>query len=148
MVRPVPGWSQDNHRRRCLNEIETLAHVLGSCTFGETVRISRHHRIHLLIAQALQEKHLNVHEEVPGIADNGGTRRVDIIAITPDASAAVILDPTVRFETYADQPIEVNLEKRNIYLPTIPYYKKKYKLQDINVIGLMTGARGTILAFF
>ena len=59
-----------------------------------------------------------------------------------------ILDPTVRFETHADQPIEVNLEKINIYLPTIPYYKKKYKLQDIDVIGLMIGARGTITAFF
>ena len=118
MVRPVPGWSQDNnHCRCCHNEIETLTHVLGSCPFGKALRNSRHHHIHLLIAQALHEKHLPVHEEVPGIADNSSTRRVDIIATTPDASAPIILDPTVRFESYADQPIEVNLEKRNICLP-------------------------------
>ena len=40
----------------------------------------RHHRVRSLIAQALLEKHLTVHEEVPGIADNGSTRRIDIIA--------------------------------------------------------------------
>ena len=104
-------------------------HFRWSCPFGETLRNSRHHRVRSLIAQALREKHLTVHEEVPGIADNGSTRRIDIglIAITPDASTALILDPTVRFEKHADQPIEDNsLEKRNMYIPTFPYYKKKY----------------------
>ena len=36
----------------------------------------------------------------------------------------------------------------NVYVPTIPYYKEKYGLVDIEVIGLMIGARGTITSFF
>ena len=35
-----------------------------------------------------------------------------------------------------------------IYEPTVSYYKTKYKLQEIEVLGLMVGARGTIPGFF
>ncbi|KAJ4429595.1 hypothetical protein ANN_21780 [Periplaneta americana] len=53
-----------------------------------------------------------------------------------------ILDPTIRFEIHADQPHEVDSEKKRIYDPTIPFYKDKYSLSHIDVIGLMVGARG------
>ena len=114
-----------------------------SWDLARSLRLSanlRYHRVRSLIAQPLREKHLTVHEEVSDIADKGTTRRIDIIAFTPDASTAINLDPTVLLETRTHQSIEVNLEKRNIYLPTITYYEKKYKL--------MIGARGTIPAFF
>ncbi|KAJ4439649.1 hypothetical protein ANN_07777 [Periplaneta americana] len=55
-----------------------------------------------------------------------------------------ILDPTIRFETHADQPHEVDSEKKWIYEPTIPFYKDKYSLSHIDVIGLMVGARGKV----
>ncbi|KAJ4425952.1 hypothetical protein ANN_27578 [Periplaneta americana] len=42
----VPDRTQDNnHCRRCHSEVETLAHVLSSCPFGETLHNSRHHKI-------------------------------------------------------------------------------------------------------
>ncbi|KAJ4433569.1 hypothetical protein ANN_15878 [Periplaneta americana] len=43
-VRAVPGRSQDNRCRHCHNEVETLAHVLGSCPHGEALRNARHHK--------------------------------------------------------------------------------------------------------
>ncbi|KAJ4446821.1 hypothetical protein ANN_13519 [Periplaneta americana] len=55
---------------------------------------------------------------------------------------------TDRFETHADQPHEVDSEKKRISEPSIPFYKDKYSLSYIDVIGLMVGARGTIPSFF
>ena len=140
----------DNNRcRHCHNEIETLAHVLGSCQHGETLRIARHHKVRSSLAQALRETGFTVHEEVHGLSDNGSTRRIDIIAYK-DNSLGYIIDPTVRFESSAKQPEEVDQEKKNIYEPTIPFYKMVYNLQHIEVIGLLVGARSrpTILGKF
>ena len=39
-----------------------------------------------------------------------------------------IIDPTVRFESSAKQPEEVDQEKKNIYEPTISFYKMVYNL--------------------
>ncbi|KAJ4450329.1 hypothetical protein ANN_01749 [Periplaneta americana] len=132
------GRTQDNNRcRRCHCEVETLAHVLGSCRFGETLRNSRHHKIRSVIATCLKSNGYTTYEEVQGIADTGSHRRIDIITFKPGETKDYILDPTIRFETHQNQLEEVNLEKSTIYEPTIPYYKTSYKLRDIDVIGSM-----------
>lgn len=141
-VRAVPGRSLDGNRCRRCSEPETLPHVLGSCAFGEALRNTRHHNIRSSIAQSLREKGFQVHEEVHGIGVNGSIRRIDMIAIK--GKKGYILDPTVRFEMHSDQPDEVDSEKKSIYLPTVPYYKNKYQLEDVEVRGLMFGARGTV----
>ncbi|KAJ4451318.1 hypothetical protein ANN_02779 [Periplaneta americana] len=133
--------------KRCLSEIETLGHVLGACPYGETLRLHRHHAIRTKLADALRKLKYTVYEEVHGTADNGSNRRIDIIAISESLSQGMIIDPTIRFETYKGQPADVHEEKRAIYVPTIPYYKDKYQLHDISVTGLMFGARGTIPNF-
>ena len=144
-VRSLPGRSQDgNHCRRCHSEIETLGHVLGSCPFSETLRNSRHHQIRSTIAGALRKNDYTVYEEVHGISSDGSCRRIDILAIPPDSTSGYILDPTVRFESNIHQPNEVHAEKCKIYEPTTGYYKEKYQLNSIQVLGLMVGARGTI----
>ncbi|KAJ4435449.1 hypothetical protein ANN_18064 [Periplaneta americana] len=38
--------------------------------------------------------------------------------------------------------------KINIYLPTVDYFKAKHQLENIEVIGLLIGARGVIPKFF
>jgi hypothetical protein len=55
-----------------------------------------------------------------------------------------ILDPTVQFERGKGQAEEVDTEKKEIYNQTIPYYKDKYNIKGLEVIGLLVGARGTI----
>lgn len=147
-VRAIPGRSQDGtHCRHCPSEKETLGHVLGSCPHGELLRNTRHHRVRSLIAKALREKHYSVFEEVHGVSDDGSTRRIDMIAFQ-DTNKGWIIDPTIRMESHADQPIEVHNEKCSIYNATISYYKNKYQLKDIVVLGLMVGARGTITSQF
>ncbi|KAJ4440440.1 hypothetical protein ANN_08581 [Periplaneta americana] len=118
-----------------------------ACPYGETLRIHWHHAIRTKLADALRKLKYTVYEEVHGTADNGSNRRIDIIAISETLSQGMIIDPTIRFETYKGQPEDVHEEKRAIYVPTIPYYKDKYQLHDISVTGLMFGARGTIPNF-
>ncbi|KAJ4447114.1 hypothetical protein ANN_09114 [Periplaneta americana] len=79
----------------------------------------------------------------PGwISGWGNTRRIDIIAFKESTRSGFIIDPTVRFETNEEQPVEVDKEKNNICNPTIPYYLQKYQLEELEVIGLLVGARG------
>jgi Reverse transcriptase (RNA-dependent DNA polymerase) len=147
-VRVVPGRSQDGSRCRHCSEFETLAHVLGSCDHGNLLITSRHHRIRSLIADALRKKKFIVHEEVHCVADNGSNRRVDILVFDSVTLNGYIIDPTVRLETDKDQPVNVHLEKTNIYTPCIPYLLHRYQLASLEVIGLLVGARGTITTFF
>ena len=155
-VRGIPGRSRDGGQcRRCSNssnetqtQTETLHHVLQYCPFGRLARINRHNQIRTILAKELRRQPFEVHEEVAGLADNGYVRRIDIIAIDRKTEKAVIIDPTVRFKTGLDHPKEVHEEKKRIYEPTIGYYKEKYQVEDIEVVGLLIGARGTITAFF
>ncbi|KAJ4426549.1 hypothetical protein ANN_27363 [Periplaneta americana] len=120
------------------NEIETLAHVLGSCQHGELLRNSRHHNIRKLIAQALRNKSFKVHEEVHCVAsEGGGIRRADIVALDKTNSKGFILDPTVRFEMSQTQPSEVNKEKQQIYEPTIPYFREKYQMEGTRKLSIV-----------
>ncbi|KAL1452451.1 hypothetical protein WDU94_006682 [Cyamophila willieti] len=151
-VRAIPGRSRDGTQcRRCPGienkPHETLAHVLGSCPFGNLAIINRHNTVRSLIAKELGKQY-EVYEEVSGLADDGSTRRIDIIAIDRKKERRIIVDPTVRFERDANQPQDVNEEKRNIYLPTTTYYKEKYNLKEIDVRGLLIGSRGTITSAF
>ena len=61
---------------------------------------------------------------------------------------AEIIDPTIRFEISSNQPIEIDIEKKIIYEPIVPYFFSKYNLDTITVTGLFCGSRGTISKFF
>ncbi|KAJ4438771.1 hypothetical protein ANN_14722 [Periplaneta americana] len=111
-VRAVPERSQDNRCRHFHNEVETLAHVLGSCPHGEALRNTRHHQVRSIIATALKHADYNTFEEVHGLSVTGSTRRIDIIAFKESTRSGYIIDPTVRFETDEEQPAEVDNEKK------------------------------------
>ncbi|KAJ4433963.1 hypothetical protein ANN_16282, partial [Periplaneta americana] len=125
----------------CHNEVETLAHVLGSCPHGEGLRNARHHQVRSIIATALKDANYNTFEEVHGLSITGSTWSIDIIAFKESTRSGFIIDPTVRFETNEEQPAEVDKEEKNIYNPTIPYYLQKYQLKELEVFGLLVGAR-------
>ncbi|KAJ4447107.1 hypothetical protein ANN_09107 [Periplaneta americana] len=107
-----------------------------------------HHHVRSLIATALKKKSWTVEEEVFCLATNGSSRRIDIIAYSQTTKKGYIIDPTIRIETGSSQPEDVNQEKINFYLPTVDYFKAKYQLENIEVIGLLLGARGVIPKFF
>ncbi|KAJ4432165.1 hypothetical protein ANN_20781 [Periplaneta americana] len=148
-VRSVPGRSLDGTRcRHGCPEIETLAHVLGFCEQGLFLRNSRHHLVRSKIAAALRNKGWIVEEEISCLAENGLTRRVDILAYNADTKQGIIVDPMIRFEVECHQSAEVHLEKKSIYEPTVNYFKLKYALIHVEVFGLLIGARGNIPAVF
>ena len=93
-----------------------------------------------------------MHEEVhcQASADDGGSqnRRADIVAIDRRRDRAMILDPTLRWESNDEnQDKAVNDEKRSIYLPTVPFFREKYGIANWEVFGLWFGVRGTASAF-
>ncbi|KAJ4427892.1 hypothetical protein ANN_23900 [Periplaneta americana] len=151
-LKPTPGFliSLDylHLNGHGCQETETLAHVQGQCNRGLLLRSARHHHVRSLIANALRKKSWIVEEEVFCLATNGSSRRIDIIAYSQTTKKGYIIDPTIRIETGSSQPEDVNQEKINIYLPTVDYFKAKYQLEDIEVIGLLIGARGVIPKFF
>ena len=125
-----------------------IAHVLGAWPYGDTLRNARHHKLRSLNAQVFRERKFHVYEVVHGVSETGSHRRVDIIAVQPDSSSAIIIGPTIPWEINDDQPISVHKGKCSIYEPTIQCYRMKYHLTSIEVVGLMIGARGTIPDFF
>ncbi|KAJ4440261.1 hypothetical protein ANN_08400 [Periplaneta americana] len=116
----------ENSCRHCHNEVETLAHVLESCSHGEALRNARHHQVRSIIATALKHTDYNTFEEVHGLSVTGNIQRIAIIAFKESTRSGFIIDLTVRFETNEEQPAEVDKEKKNIYNPTIPYYLQKH----------------------
>ena len=147
-VRYTPGRSQDSNRCRFCNETETLSHVLGRCHRGELLRNARHNKVVQLLAAALRDRGFETHIEVHCIALSGSNKRVDILAVNPMTGNGFIIDPTIRMETSVDQPQQVDAEKKSHYEPCVPYFQAKFKLNNIDVIGLLIGARGTITTFF
>ena len=98
-VRDVPGRSQDSNLcRYCRRETETLSDVLGSCPHDEMLRNLLHHKIRSMIADELKSKHVEVFEELHGLATNDSKRRIYIIALPPNSSIGYITDPKVRFK--------------------------------------------------
>ncbi|KAJ4443473.1 hypothetical protein ANN_05145 [Periplaneta americana] len=77
--------------------------------------------------------------------DITNTRRIDIIAFKEFTRSGFIIDPTMRFGTNKEQPAEVNKEKKDIYNPTIVYYLQKYQLKELEIIGLLVGAREYVI---
>jgi len=89
----------------------------------------------------LRAQNWTVHEE---IFDPSQSRRVDMIAYSKNKKEGFIIDPTVIFEKTTDQPDKAHENKCAIYNPCIPFFKDKYSIKNIEVIGLMIGARGTV----
>ncbi|KAJ4427634.1 hypothetical protein ANN_25282 [Periplaneta americana] len=150
-VRAIPGRTLSTTRCRhpdC-SELETLGHVLGQCPKGELLINARHHRVRHALATSLKTLNWEIHEEVHCVSSDSSFRRADIIAINGRLKRALVLDPTIRFERNLNQATEVDIEKKSIYEPCLPYLSQKYNvpLKQWSVIGLLFGSRGSITKF-
>ncbi|KAJ4434240.1 hypothetical protein ANN_22789 [Periplaneta americana] len=129
-VRAIPGRTLSTTRCRhpdC-SELETLGHVLGQCPKGELLINARHHRVRHALAISLKTLNWEIHEEVHCVSSDGSFRRADIIAINGRLKRALVLDPTIRFERNLNQATEVDIEKKSIYEPCLPYLSQKYNV--------------------
>ena len=116
-VRALHGRSQYNSCCRHCNERESVPHVLCFCHYGELLRNNGHHLIRSKIAAdvKINNNHLEVYEEVHCVASKGNNRGVNIFAVGRSKKLGYILDPIVRFETYDEQPLDVDMEIKQIY---------------------------------
>ncbi|KAJ4435155.1 hypothetical protein ANN_23731 [Periplaneta americana] len=103
-------------------ELETLGHVLGQCPKGELVINARHHRVRHALATSLKTLNWEIHEEVHCVSSDGSFRRAD----NGHLKRALVLDPTIRFERNLNQATEVDIEKKSIYEPGLPYLSQKH----------------------
>lgn len=132
--------------RHC-GEYETLSHVLGKCKNGELLRTKRHHRTCDTLVNALKTDWKTIREDRTSTVD-GDSRITDIVAIAKNGKIGYILDPTIRWEKSMSQAEEINEEKCEHYLQTIPKYKERFpNIKKWDVIGLFFGARGMIPKF-
>ncbi|KAJ4427965.1 hypothetical protein ANN_23978 [Periplaneta americana] len=109
---------------------------------------ARHHRVRHALATSLKTLNWEIHEEVHCVSSDGSFRRADI-AINGHLKRALVLDPTIRFERNLNQATEVDIEKKSIYEPCLPYLSQKYNvpLKQWSAIGLLFGSRGSISKF-
>ncbi|KAJ4430032.1 hypothetical protein ANN_22240 [Periplaneta americana] len=107
------------------------------------------HRVRHALAISLKTLNWEIPEEVHCVSSDGSFRRADIIAINGRLKRALVLDPTIRFERNLNQATEVDIEKKSIYEPCLPYLSRKYNvpLKQWSVIGLLFGSRGSITKF-
>lgn len=154
----VPGTdSPTNLCRKCGRETETIQHVIGSCPSNNTSIIARHHMVKHFIIELLRAIGYLCFEEVYGVDTDGRSRFSDIVAFDPRSKKAIIVDPTIRYES--NDPIQdetIDIEKKQIYEKCIPFYSEKYLqsygVRNWSVYGLWFGSRGcigkSVLKFF
>ena len=123
--------------------------MLGKCPNNSLLITRRHHRVKFELMRLLREKKFTCFDEVYCIDSEGSTRYADIVAFPKTGRTALILDPTVRFESNdLDQAGEVEREKKNTYDKCIPFLKEKFREtfgeREFTVRGLWFGSRGTI----
>ncbi|WP_165480171.1 hypothetical protein [Clostridioides difficile] len=147
----IKKLNQNNLCRRCKaprKESETIKHVLGSCDFGQALRIKRHHYVKLRLASILEKKGYVCFDEAYSRDGDSRSRYIDIVAFDPKSDRAYLIDPTVRYESNSDVAEEVRKEKAAIYDSCGSYlgakYESKFGKRRFEVIGLWFGARGTI----
>lgn len=76
----------------------TLAPVLESCEYGESLCIRRHKDVTSLLTSALREGGYELHEEEHVLSDMAGIKRIVKIAINKSTRKSHILDPNIRLE--------------------------------------------------
>ena len=120
----------------------------GYCRSNKQFIIARHNRVKHHLTRLLTERNFLCFEEVHGYDANHSNRFIDIVAIESNGTRAFLVDPTVRYETNADnQDNAVQTEKASIYNDCIAFYKDKYSYlgqKEWEVRGLWFGARGTL----
>lgn len=97
LLRGVPGRSQNTFlcRQNGCGEIETLPHVLGFCSKGQLLRITRHNKIRVLLAEEFRKNNnYEVYEETHCISVLDSSRRTDIIVIDRKNNSGLIIDQT------------------------------------------------------
>ncbi|CAC5401990.1 unnamed protein product [Mytilus coruscus] len=126
--------------RRCKTAPETGGHISGHCPAMKGYRINRHNGIVETLCDRLKSKGWLVSKE-PQMRDAEGKLWIpDIIAVKD--GKAVLIDPTVVYESNGDALSRANQAKVRKYLHLVPVIKEQFGVTEVTVRGLAVGARG------
>jgi len=112
------------------------------------MRMVRHNDVKHRLTSLLQRNGYDCYEEVQCLDGHGSIRKADIVAFKSGSNQAIIVDPTVRYETNEDVGRAVQIEKEDKYASCAhslnEIFGSRYGPRQFRVYGLWIGSRGTI----
>jgi hypothetical protein len=128
--------------RKCHDGNETLAHILGQCTFTKASRIRRHNEIRDFIAKKLATSNsgFQVIEEA-AVDTPSGTLKPDLVVV--HQGRVHVVDVTVRHEDtgYLEGG---HTSKTTKYTPLLPLLAERLRKEPGEVLPVVIGTRGAI----
>jgi hypothetical protein len=127
--------------RRCGLYVETVGHISGHCPSVKKARIARHNKMLNHLEKYLKERGYNTWRE-PKFRDDERAYIPDLVALVPDSNMAMIIDPTVVWDTDGkalDRAVKLKVQK---YLPIIPQVKELTGALTMKICPFVVGARG------
>ena len=105
--------------RKCKSSLETMAHILGQCTYSKSERIRRHDEIRNYLAERLASNPEFQIVEEASIVTPSGTLKPDLVVI--HQGRVQIVDVTVRYEDtgYLEEGHNSKITKYTPLLPQI-----------------------------
>ena len=126
--------------RRCGLSVETLGHISGRCMAVKRSRIKRHNKICGILVSSTHGSKWEVMIE-PHIKSEGKTYIPDLVFLR--GSEAVVVDPTVVWESKVTSLSHAASVKVAKYLPIVDALKELTGCSSVSVYGFPIGARGT-----
>nr|QQA03726.1 R2 non-LTR retrotransposon [Rhyparobia maderae] len=138
-VAPQPDLSC----RKCGLQLETLGHIIGSCTETKALRIRRHDEIKDFVMSEIHKRDLTVHvsREPRLTADRVGNLQPDLVVATQDR--VFVVDVTVRHED-GDYLRLARESKVNKYEVLVSKLCQELGRPDGEVLPIVVGARGAL----
>ncbi|RUM43516.1 MAG: hypothetical protein DSY80_05495, partial [Desulfocapsa sp.] len=128
---------------------ETLCHVLSACPKTLPARIKRHDAVCSAVSKSLTKAGYQVMEE-PHIrlGGNGRLLKPDILAINDEKSEALVVDPTVVWETKDPKKCYIDHARKKVdkYKVLVPDIKAMLGVETVLVYGIVLGVRGGYFA--
>ena len=143
MNRAVPR--QDLLCRKCKLLPETLAHVIGQCSYTKAERIRRHNEILKLVMDKVSQKDpCAVLVKEPSLTDRGEVLKPDLVVKT--GGRVLVVDVTVRHEdgNYLENGRQ---EKVNKYSRLLPQVKERFGASEGAVVPVVVGTWGGMPKF-
>jgi hypothetical protein len=128
--------------RKCKVQTETLAHILGQCTYTKAQRIKRHDEIRDIVAHKLTKgKGVKIIEEAAIASPKGSYLKPDLVVVSQ--GRVHVVDVTIRHEDtgYLEMGYKSKIEK---YTPLLDVLAEQLEAERGRVLPLVVGTRGSL----
>ena len=127
--------------RKCKSCNETLAHILGQCTYTKSQRIKRHDEIRDFVSQKIRrmKEKVEIIEEAMIQTPTGTNLKPDLVVVNRER--VYVVDVTVRHEDtgYLEEGYKSKVDK---YTPLIHIMATQLSVKPGRVLPIVLGTRG------